>query len=290
MSLTLEFLGTGGATATPRVGSQTTASKEARLHKSPPYTRTGPGLFLHGPDILFDTTEEVRLQLEASNITHINSCFYSHWHPDHTAGMRIFEMNGWDQNSYPMKMRPATNIYLPEQVAADFKHRLALWDTLRYLEKQGCVQNHVLKNGESVSLGKLLIKPIPLHETYVYAFHVTHPGGTLLLALDELYGWAPPPEVRHVDIAVLASGIFDVNYLTGAIIVDPAHPVLKREATFAETVDMARVINAKTTYFTHIEEVFDLPVDHLNQVETVLREDGLNATFAYDTLRIDLLA
>jgi phosphoribosyl 1,2-cyclic phosphate phosphodiesterase len=61
--------------------------------------RMGPSVFVHGPDVLIDTPEESRLQLARSGITRVGAALYSHWHPDHTAGRRMWEMNfdfrGW---------------------------------------------------------------------------------------------------------------------------------------------------------------------------------------------------
>ena len=34
-----------------------------------PYSRTGPSLFVHGPDVLIDTSEEIRLQLTGRECT-----------------------------------------------------------------------------------------------------------------------------------------------------------------------------------------------------------------------------
>ena len=63
---------------------------EARA-KGGRYARTGPSTFVHGPNILFDTPEESKLQLERAGIGEIAACFYSHWHPDHTMGRRVWE-------------------------------------------------------------------------------------------------------------------------------------------------------------------------------------------------------
>ena len=50
---------------------------------------TGPSVFVHGPDVLIDTPEESKYQLKCSGIERINGCLYSHWHADHTMGMRL---------------------------------------------------------------------------------------------------------------------------------------------------------------------------------------------------------
>src|SRR5690606_33412518 len=66
----IEFLGSGGALPTPRVGCQCRVCTEARA-KGVPYSRGGPSVFVHGPDLLIDTPEEIRDLLNRSRVTRI---------------------------------------------------------------------------------------------------------------------------------------------------------------------------------------------------------------------------
>ena len=65
----LEFLGSGGAGTIPKPLCQCRVCVQAR-EKGVPYSRTGPSLFIHGPDVLFDTPEEIK-----------------HFHEPHAAGL-----------------------------------------------------------------------------------------------------------------------------------------------------------------------------------------------------------
>ena len=118
----VEILGSGGAATIPRPGCQCRVCVEAR-EKGGRFARTGPSTFVHGPNILFDTPEESKFQLERARIGDISACFYSHWHPDHTMGRRVWETRNGDFRTWPREAkRPlVTDIYLPEQVAKDFR-------------------------------------------------------------------------------------------------------------------------------------------------------------------------
>ena len=59
----VEILGSGGAATIPRPGCQCRVCVEAR-EKGGRFARTGPSTFVHGPNILFDTPEESKFQLE----------------------------------------------------------------------------------------------------------------------------------------------------------------------------------------------------------------------------------
>src|SRR4051794_4463388 len=97
--------------------------------------RLGPGVFVHGAGVLIDTPEESRIQLARSGARRIGAGIYSHWHPDHTAGRRVWEMN-FDFRSWPREAKQTTcvPVYLPEQVARDFETYLGLADHFAFLE------------------------------------------------------------------------------------------------------------------------------------------------------------
>ena len=48
-------------------------------------------MFLKDVNILFDTPENIAVQLNRENIKQINAIFYTHWEPDHTLSIRIVE-------------------------------------------------------------------------------------------------------------------------------------------------------------------------------------------------------
>ncbi|MCD4684507.1 MAG: hypothetical protein K8S97_01035 [Anaerolineae bacterium] len=65
----IEILGSGGAVTTPRPLCDCRICVEAR-QKGIPYSRTGPSIFVHGPDVLIDTPEESKLQLDRSRVSY----------------------------------------------------------------------------------------------------------------------------------------------------------------------------------------------------------------------------
>lgn len=282
----VEILGSAGAIATPRPGCGCNVCAEARV-RGAPCARTGPSVFLHGPNLLFDTPEESRLQLDRAGIDDVAGCFYSHWHPDHTQGRRVWETRNGDFRTWPQeaKRRIETPVYLPQQVAADFRAQLGLWDHFAFMADRGWVRLHELTDGESVDFGPWTVRPFRLAEDYVYAFLVEGEGRRLLLALDELNGWRPPAEVKGVDLAVLPMGVCEHDPLTGDRRIDPEHPVLRFEATFEETLDIVSQLGAARTVLAHIEEMDGLGYDDLLRLE---RKLAGRVTFAYDGFSVEV--
>lgn len=258
----VEILGSAGAGVTPRALCTCHVCVEAR-EKGPPYARMGPSVFVHGPDLLVDTPEESNLQLSRAGIEHVAGCFYSHWHPDHTMGRRVFETIGADWRGWPpeQKQTRTTRIYLPQQVAQDFRERRGLWEHFAYMGGQGWVEVVEVADGEVVELGNYTVQPWRLAEDYVYCFLVVGDGKRLLLAPDELNGWSPPPDLRGVDLAVLPMGVCERHPLTGERRIHPEHEVLRLEATFVETLEIARQLEAKRVVLSHIEEMDGLSHD-----------------------------
>ncbi len=285
----IEFLGTGGATTTPRPSCQCRVCVEAR-ERGVPYSRTGPSLFVHGPDVLIDTPEESNLQLNRAGIERIAGCFYSHWHPDHTMGRRVWETRNIDLRGYPAE-NDRTNIFLPAQVAQDFPERLGLQEHFEFMTRQGTVQVIELQDGISVELSGVDITPFRLAEDYVYAFVLADDQTKMLLAPDELHGWSPemaPLDLTNLDLAVLPMGVTEFDVFTGERLIHPEHRVLELEMTFARTLDVVRALGARHTILTHIEEMEQLSYDDLKRLERSPELSSLNITFAWDTMIVDV--
>jgi phosphoribosyl 1,2-cyclic phosphate phosphodiesterase len=281
----IEFLGTGGALVTPRPGCACAICEEAR-EKGVPYSRSGPSLFVHGPDLLVDTPEESAMQLNRARIMRVPHAIYSHWHPDHVLGRRVWEMN-FDWEHLPPQNR-VSEIYLPQQVATDFKRYLGSWEQFAYLEERGVVRVHVLRDGESITLGETRITPFRVAADYVYAFLLEENGKRVLIAPDELVGWTPPDFAQGVDLAVLPMGIAEFNPLTGERHIPAAHPILRVEATFRQTLIMVEQLQAGEVLLTHIEEADRLSYDDLCTLQERLQREGYKIRFTYDTLVVEV--
>ncbi|NDJ77821.1 MAG: hypothetical protein GYB65_16345 [Chloroflexi bacterium] len=280
----IEFLGTASAISIPRAGCACPVCTEARA-KGLPYSRSGPGLFIHDLGLLIDTSEDINMQLNRAGIMHIDACLYSHWHPDHVLGYRVWEMNA--DLHHPGSTRP-TDVYVPQQVAVDLRQFLGAWDQLTYAEQRGLVRLHELADGDTITLKDTRITPFRLAEDYVYAFLFEQGDRRVLIAPDELHNWAPPPEVHGVDLAILPIGVVEFHPLSGARQIPEDHYILQYEATLAQTLDMVRTMQPQHAILTHIDEPSRLGYDDYIRLEVKLQAEGLNIQFAYDTLQVEV--
>jgi phosphoribosyl 1,2-cyclic phosphate phosphodiesterase len=279
-------LGTGGSVTTPRPLCDCRVCEQAR-ERGVPYSRSGPSVFVHGPDVLIDTPEEIKAQLDRSQVENITACFFSHWHGDHVLGLRVWEALNNDFRGWPPSNR-TTDVYLPEQVATDFRNRLGLWDTLAFYERQEILRVYELADGENVDFSGTTIRPFRLAEDYVYAFEFEEDGKRLLIAPDEVNRWEPSEHLREADLAVLQVGVFEFDPVTGERRIHEENPVLESESTFEETLEIVDALEATRTVLAHIEEMDGFTHDELQEVGRRLRDEGRNIEFAYDTLVVDV--
>jgi hypothetical protein len=100
--------------------------------------------------------------------------------------------------------------------------------------------------------------------------------------MDELNGWTPP-ELGPLDVAVLPVGIFEHDPWTGERRLPVGHPLLPMEATYAETMEIARALAADRVVLGHIEHMDGNSHDELVRLG---ERDGWAP--AHDGLTIDV--
>ncbi len=257
----VEILGSGGAVTIPRPGCSCRVCVEARTQGTP-YARSGPSVFVHGPDVLIDTPEESKLQLNRSQVGPIAAGLYSHWHPDHTAGRRVWESRNFDFRSWPPRYE-TTPLYIPEPVWADFEANYGLAEQFRFLERQGTVAVKRLADGEAVRLGEFTITPVPLEAENAFAFLFEGEGKRVLIAMDETHNWTPTA-LGPLDLAVLPVGVFEHHPWSGERMIPEEFckpPV--RKTRYGQALEQVRALAPRRAVLSHIEEMDRVSHDEL---------------------------
>jgi phosphoribosyl 1,2-cyclic phosphate phosphodiesterase len=228
--------------------------------------------------VLIDTPEEAKHQLNRSQVRRIAAGLYSHWHPDHTAGRRVWESRNFEFRSWPRRFE-TTPVYVPEPVWADFERHYGLADQFRFMERQGSVTVKLVPESQPFELDGTAITPIPLDAENAHAFLFEAGGKRILIAIDETHRWKPP-ELGPLDLAVLPLGVFERHPFTGERMIPEEFckpPVHKTR--YGTTLEQARTLGAARTILTHVEEMERLSHDDLERLGAV---DGWEP--AYDGL------
>jgi phosphoribosyl 1,2-cyclic phosphate phosphodiesterase len=259
--LKVEILGSGGAVTIPRPGCSCRVCVEAR-ERGVPYVRTGPSVFVHGPDVLIDTPEESKHQLNRSGIASIAGGLYSHWHPDHTAGRRVWESRNFDFRSWPRRYE-TTPVYVPERVWDDFEANYGLADQFRFMERQGTVRIVLVPAGEPFQMGEFTLTAVPLDAENAHAFLFEGGGRRVLIAMDETHAWLPP-DLGPLDLAVLPLGVFEHHPYSGERLIPEEFckpPV--RKARYEYELELVRALAPRRAILSHVEEMDRLSHDEL---------------------------
>ncbi len=277
----VEILGSGGAVTIPRPGCSCAVCIEAR-EKGVPYSRSGPSVFIHGPDILIDTPEESKDQINRAGIMDINAGLYSHWHPDHTAGRRMWETRNFEFRSWP-KRAITTPIYVPESAWADFEKWYGIADQFRWLEGQGSVEIHRMVDHVPITISGATVTPIALVHENAHAFLIEFEAKRVLIAMDETHYWEPG-DLGPLDLAVLPLGVFPFHPWTGErkmpeeFTKGPA-----RKTRYEQTLVHIEQLQARQTVLIHIEEMEGLNHDELVRLG---ERDGWTIGFAGQTVEV----
>jgi len=284
----IEILGSGGAVTTPKPFCKCSVCVTARKGTAID-SRFGPSVFIHGPDLLIDTPEEIFVQLNRSSVTTMKACTYSHWHPDHTSGKRIFEMNK-DWIGFPPKHRN-TDVYLTEKVLETFDQFLGIKGHFDFLSHSELISLKVIGNSESFTIDQYQVKPIQLNQDYSFGFEVHGDGKRILIIMDELKFWEPSSEVLNwkYDLVYLPLGIVDVNPITKKRNINENHSILKDEQTIGETLEYVGRISADRFLLYHVEEPDEISYKMgIELGKYCSMTSGKNVEIAFDTQIVEI--
>jgi phosphoribosyl 1,2-cyclic phosphate phosphodiesterase len=140
----LQFLGTGGSTPIPLPTCDCDICTEAVEHGAPD-ARRGYSLFLHDIDGLIDAPEFAPGNLTRWRIETLRYLFLTHWHPDHTAGLRAATMRPTDpgpgETALDAKRRTAPTVVTTRAV---YERTAETVGTLPFLVSEGYLDVHFL--------------------------------------------------------------------------------------------------------------------------------------------------
>lgn len=282
--MNLEVLGSGGAVVCPKPFCNCESCKDARNRK---HTRFGPSVFIHGPDILIDTPEEISVEVNRSKIKNLNAVVYSHWHPDHTAGKRFFEKN-IDWIGLPPQNKK-TKVIMTETIISTFESNMSLMDSFNYFKQMGIIELVKIKDDEEIELSGYKIKPVQLAVNYVFGYEITGDNERYLIIMDEMKNWQPGMDMitKKYSTVYLPLGIFDVNPFTNTRLISENHPTLKDEQTIAETLEIVKKLTSDNFIVSHIEEPDNITYALGKRLSKYYsRKLNKNIKFAYDGMFI----
>jgi len=280
----LVILGSGGSTTIPRPGCECRVCTEARV-KGIPYARSGSSLFVEDINLLFDTPEEIASQLDRERIKAVDYIFYTHWHPDHTFGMRIVERmyKFWlDMFVRGNDPRNKVKVCALDKVMEDLKSMGYRGGSFfRYYEKSGLIETTELANGTPFKIGSFMITPFEVQTTYNIStvFLLQENQKRVVYAPCDVKPFPQNSKLKNLDLLIIGSFHLE-GPLKEGITIPPDNPLRVELFSPKEIQELAKELNAKETLVTHIEEEWGKTYDEYKRLE-----NECTLKFAYDGMR-----
>ena len=263
----LIILGSGGKFRIPKACCDCEICNEART-KGAPFERLGTGFYLEDESILFDTSEDINLQLNKFNIKKVNQIFYSHWHPDHTGGYRILEVLNGKLNISFNKRDPLL-VNVPVGSMRRFEEKIP---NFFFYEKSGVIKVNTLI--DPVIINNIKITTIPLSVSDVACFLIEKENKKILLVPCHCNFLNITEEMKNADALIMNLGHMDE--LEGDL--------EQNKTSFKHNLNLIRELSPKQTILTHIEEDWKKSYEDFKNIEDDYKE--INLKFGYDGMGI----
>ena len=164
--------------------------RQARQRGVPCAQRSG--LFVHGPDLIVDTPEDIIASLAAfvSNILRRG--------PIPTGIRTICWVRMWESLNGTIRdgLNASEDAAIFWRVAEDVRDRLGIWETFTFLEQRGLIEIIESRRSEFFS-NEYQITPVSLAEEY-FCPNCGRAWKRLFVAVDELFGWCPSEKLGHL--------------------------------------------------------------------------------------------
>lgn len=282
----LIILGSGGATTIPRPGCRCRVCVEARV-KGVPYARSSASMYIPDINVLFDTPEEIASQLNREGINAINYIFYSHWHPDHTLGLRIVEkMYKFWLGRFVRGDKPTKKVQVCAltKVMLDLKNK---YGSFLDFYKLDLIETIDLGNTSPFKIGDYKITPFEIAGSYVTStvFLIEYEKKKVIYAPCDIKPFPKNPQLENPDLLILGE-VFPEGPLKEGITIPKDNPLREELFSMEEALELVKSLGAKKTVFTHIEEEWGRSYDDYKAIEKRHRRN--NIRFAYDGMKISV--
>ncbi|MEW5937351.1 MAG: MBL fold metallo-hydrolase [Candidatus Thermoplasmatota archaeon] len=272
-------LGSGGFRIVPRPGCSCATCADAR---SAGYERLGPALFLHDQNMLFDTPEDIALELNRAGIEKLEHIFYTHWHPDHVLGMRIVEQVNtvWAPDMRWMHVpKHRLVVHMPAAVHKEVMERFGVF--FEFWAQRGIIEIDVLESAVrlgSVTVDHLTIKTVHRTPTHSTVYVISSRGKKVVYAPCDIVPFPMDAAVlEDCDLMILQAG-WTGDEMKLRAVHGPHY-----EVSMEEIMVITERYKPARTILTHIEDGAGNTMAGLRRLER-----KYNIQFAYDGMEVEV--
>ena len=264
-----KILGSGGAMPIPRPLCQCKLCVLAR--KTSKYKRNSSSAFIQDINTLIDCPEDIGDSLNRENIKQVDNLFITHWHPDHTFGLRVLLEANYDFiNKKPLKI---INLYIAKKVYNVLREKYPAIDYYTDIIKVAKII--FIEDGDQIKLNNITIGIVGYNgkDSEWYAFLFTQKNKSILYSSCDTLHFLNYKKFKNLDYWITECGVFSSDKV-------------KTEISFEEMIKHIREINPKKTILVHLEEI-ELQtwgLEHLKKLKKIYKD--VDFDFAYDGLEL----
>jgi phosphoribosyl 1,2-cyclic phosphate phosphodiesterase len=230
--------------------------------------RTGPSIYFPELELLIDTPENIYEKFINSDFK-IKNILYSHWHPDHTAGYRIFEYLKYSiEKEIPI-------IHLNKTLLDSFKDKFTALD---YFNSRSFIKINKVK--DEIMIHNVKIKFLKMNNDFSIAYLIKSKNKNILICMDHSKDLIVENINEKIDLLIMNFGSYFAK-------ISSVHKynVTNSETDF--TQDNLRIIKKlkpTKTIFLHIDPIWNLTDDDLKNIEQEYSEYKIY--FSYDGMTL----
>ncbi len=284
----ITILGSGGFQTIPRPTCQCKICKEARK-KGVPYSRNGPAIYIHEAEAIIDAPKDIINSINRENIKSIKNLLFTHWHPDHTEGMRFLEemLVDWKNGELKNHNQPV-NMIIPKEVWNEIKlfRSGSGGSIINWYNYLNLIKEIELPVNKTKIVNGIKFKPVLINNNKrltTIAWLITENSKKILyLPCDVKPFDIDKKYLKNLDIFIVNSPWFESK--KGLEKIDKNHSLRKELFSFEEIKELIENYKIKKTIIVHIEEMWQLSYDDYKKLEKKYSKQ--NIKFAYDGMRL----
>ncbi len=268
--MTITILGSGGATPTPRPFCQCDICKKARKFGEP-FKRNSSSVFIKDINTIIDCGEDIGDSLNRRNIKDVDNLFITHWHPDHTFGLRHLLESYY--NFRTNKAKKAINIYIPKRVFKTLKQKFPVIEY--YINNQKTAVLRLINDGDKIKFGRIQVTVVGYKRINSdnYAYLIEKNNKRALYAPCDTIDFYDYKKFTGLDLLINECGLFSNS---------------QTEINFADLMHRLKEMRPKKTLLTHIEET-EINIwgeEYLQKMKN--KYPDINFDFSYDGMQIEI--
>jgi phosphoribosyl 1,2-cyclic phosphate phosphodiesterase len=288
--LTLTVLGSGGNSPIPTPTCRCRVCERARA-EGVPHARHGNSLYVEELSAVVDAPEFVYESLEREGVDDLEYLFLTHWHPDHSAGLRVLQSRSGERmfSEAEYGLVDAVRETRPTLVTTRrvYERTCETYGALRhFVEEVGFAETHFLEEAP-LTVGETTVEAVPYSlsgdgDLDATAFVLRQGERTVVLATDDARHLEIEALPEDVDLAVFECGYFPETPDGTPIFTDVDAAILDDELTHAEVLERVERLDPDGALLTEIEHIYARTHGDFR----ALQADYERVTFAHDGLTV----